>query len=82
MKVGLRLLLILSQGSDEDGAEIGGRCSCSGNLGHVNTIATVRNSEGDREPVNADGNKEIAPRTGGRVRHCLMNRISIQRNGD
>ncbi len=41
MKVGLRLFLIISQSSDEDGTEIG----CGGSLGHSNAIVTARNSD-------------------------------------
>ena len=59
MKVGLRLLLIGVDGSDEDGAEMRIRCGCGGRLGHSNALVSAGNAEGDREPVNAD-------------RHCLV----------
>ena len=53
-KVGLRLFLIRVDGSDEDGAKIGGGCRCGGRLGHCDTFVSARNSEGDRGPVNVD----------------------------
>ena len=53
-QVGLRLFLIGVDGSDEDGAKMGGRCGCGGRLGHRDTLISARNSEGDREPVNID----------------------------
>ena len=45
MKVGLCLVLVCFQGSDEDSAEVGGRYSCSRKLGHSNTVVAARDSE-------------------------------------
>ena len=44
-KVGLCLFLVRSHGSDEDGAEIGGR---GGRLRHGNLLDLARNSDGSR----------------------------------
>jgi hypothetical protein len=66
VKVGLCLFLVRFQGSDEDGAEIGGRCSCGGSLRHSNATVTARNSDemfqvgGERGRKSADGRKGIA----------------------
>ncbi len=83
MKVGLRLFLILFQGSDEDVAEIGGRCRCGRVLGHCNKEVTAQEfrcsavREGSRarqcrwEKRDHPGLKSPS-RTGRRARHCLV----------
>lgn len=43
-KVRLRPFLVLVQGSDKDGAEVG--CGCGGSLKHGNTVVTAGNPGG------------------------------------
>ena len=75
VKVGFRLLLIRFHGSDEDGAEIGGRCRRDGRLGHRNTLLTARN----RESINADGNRELTIETVTRLRQLTPSIITVKR---
>ena len=83
MKVGLRLLLIGVDGSDEDGAEMGGRCGCGGRLGHSNTLVSARNSKKDPELVNVDVKSDSAqssldfPRLAARWTQCTASWVLL-----